>query len=49
METVFVVNLWGMQTRTKCACGILKPLTATRLGLVEVSFMKKVERTLTAL
>ena len=39
IETVFVDNLWG--TKTKCACSILKPLITTRLGLVEVSFMKK--------
>ena len=39
IETVFVANLWG--TKTKCARTILKPLITTRLGLVEVSFMKK--------
>ena len=39
IETVFVANLWG--TKTKCACSILKPLITTHLGLVEVSFMKK--------
>ena len=37
METVFVVNLWGMWTKTKCACSILKPLIVTCLGLVEIA------------
>ena len=39
IETVFVDNLW--ETKTKCACSILKPLITTHLGLVEVSFVKK--------